>query len=120
MRGPQPWRTNRARVLRSARARAEARIWAKLRNRQLGGYKFVRQAPIGPHYVDFACREQRVVVEIDGATHGDDAQLKADAEREQALAKLGYRVFRATNHDVYTNLDGVLDTLLAFLTEDEV
>jgi len=34
MRGSQPWRTNRSRVLRSQPISAEAKLWAKLRNRQ--------------------------------------------------------------------------------------
>src|SRR5437763_8532270 len=45
MRGAQPWRTNRARVLRSPLTSAEDRMWSALRNRQLNGLKFVRQCP---------------------------------------------------------------------------
>jgi very-short-patch-repair endonuclease len=74
MRGPQPWLTNRSRVLRSQPISAEARLWAHLRNRQLGGYKFVRQMPIGPYFADFVCRECMVVVEVDGGTHSSDAE----------------------------------------------
>src|SRR5205085_4114938 len=48
MRGAQPWRTNRARVLRSPLTPAEDRMWSALRNRRLNGLKFVRQCPIGP------------------------------------------------------------------------
>ena len=69
MRGPQPWRTNRARVLRSHSTSAEDRIWSALRNRRLNGLKFVRQYSIGPYFVDFVCRERMIIVEIDGATH---------------------------------------------------
>ena len=47
MRSQQPWRTHRSRVLRSRPISAEARLWAKLRNRQLGGLKFVRQGTGG-------------------------------------------------------------------------
>ncbi|MCB1509682.1 MAG: DUF559 domain-containing protein, partial [Hyphomicrobiaceae bacterium] len=55
MRGTQPWRTNRARTLRSATTSAEDLLWQRLRNRQLGGLKFVRQFSIGPYFADFAC-----------------------------------------------------------------
>jgi very-short-patch-repair endonuclease len=117
MRGEQPWRTNRSRVLRSQPISAEAKLWHKLRNRQLAGLKFVRQASIDPYFVDFLCREHKVVVEIDGGTHSTHAELAADTNRGQELERMGYRVFRAHNADVFEDIDGVLDTLLAFIEE---
>ena len=115
MRGSQPWRTNRSRVLRSRPISAEAKLWGKLRNRQLGGLKFVRQAPVGPYFVDFLCRECNVVVEVDGGTHGTDEEAASDGKRDRELRGLGYRVFRVSNIDVYESIDGVLDTLVAFV-----
>jgi very-short-patch-repair endonuclease len=115
MRGPQPWLTNRSRVLRSRPISAEAKLWAHLRNRQLGGYKFVRQMPIGPYFADFVCRERMVVVEVDRGTHSTDAELAGDAKRTAALHREGYRVFRVRNDDVYHNLGAALDELLAYL-----
>ena len=79
MRGPQPSRTNRARVLRSHSTSAEDRIWSALRNRRLNGLKFVRQYSIGPYFVDFVCRERMIIVEIDGATHSTEQELLYDA-----------------------------------------
>jgi very-short-patch-repair endonuclease len=55
------------------------------------------------------------VVEVDGGTHSTDAELTHDASRTRHLESLGYRVFRLSNDDVYNNLDGALDTLLAFV-----
>ena len=118
MRRSQPWRTVRSRTLRANETSAEARMWRALRNRQLAGNKFVRQAAVGAYFVDFLCREHRVIVEIDGATHGEDAELRADATRTLELKRLGYRDFRAQNEDVYRNLDGVLSTLLAFVEDN--
>jgi very-short-patch-repair endonuclease len=115
MRGPQPWRTSRSRVLRSRPISAEAKLWEELRARRLGGHKFVRQVPIGPYFADFLCREKRLIVEVDGGTHGTDGEIAGDARREAHLRRLGYRVFRVTNTDVYDKLDGVLDELLALL-----
>ena len=115
MRHAQPWRSARARTLRANATSAEAKLWSKLRNRQLGGLKFVRQAPVGSCFVDFLCRERCVIVEVDGATHGEDVEIAADAERTLELERLGYRVWRAQNNDVFENVNGVLNTLLAFL-----
>jgi very-short-patch-repair endonuclease len=65
--------------------------------------------------VDFLCREQKIVVEVDGATHGTNEELGADAARTEFLESVGFRVFRARNDEVYDNLDGVLESLLAFV-----
>jgi very-short-patch-repair endonuclease len=117
MRGSQPWRTNRARTLRSRPISAEARLWAKLRGRRLGGLKFIRQAPVGPYFVDFLCRERMVVVEVDGGTHGTEHEIACDEHRAAHLHRLGFRIFRVHNVDVYENLERVLDALLAFAAE---
>ena len=120
MRGQQPRTTDRARVLRDGQTSAEDRLWSRLRGRRLGGLQFVRQSPIGPYFADFVCRERKIVVEVDGATHGSGAEIANDAQRAEYLARAGYRVFRAHNDDVYRNLDGVLESLLALADPDAV
>lgn len=115
MRGPQPWKTNRARVLRADNVSAEAKLWRHLRNRRFGGVKFVRRAPVGQYFADFLCREVLLIVEVDGSTHGEPEELAGDARRQQELERLGYRVVRVWNGYVSTNIDGVLEMLLAEL-----
>ena len=114
MRRSQPWKTNRARALRENSTSAEEKLWRALRDRRLDGRKFTRQVAIGPYFADFACRELKVIVEIDGATHGEPAEIADDRVRTAFLSAEGYRVFRVYNDDVFTNLDGVLEALLAF------
>ena len=118
MRGHQPWRTNRVSILRSRQTEAEASLWKRLRNRQLNGFKFARQVPIGNFIADFVCRETKVAVEVDGATHASDAEIARDAERSSALRRLGYRVVRVTNADVRENLNGVLELILSEVERD--
>jgi very-short-patch-repair endonuclease len=96
---------------------AEARLFAKLRNRQLGGFKFVRQMAIGAYFADFACREMKLVIEVDGATHGLDREIAADEARTDALLALGYRVLRVTNDEIAHNLEGVLESILHDIEE---
>ena len=117
MRGEHPWRTNRARVMRSAPTSAEFRLWPYLRNRKLAGLKFTRQGPIGPWFADIVCRSHKVIVEIDGATHSTPQEIAGDEERTRGLEALGYRIYRVGNRDVHDNLDGVVDGLLAFVGE---
>ena len=72
-----------ARTFRKEPTRSEKLLWQELRNRKLEGRKFRRQRPVGPFVVDFYCREERLVIEIDGAVHG--GQSAADQERQELL-----------------------------------
>jgi len=47
------------------------------------------------------------VVELDGESHNGREDF--DKQRSEFLAKLGLKVFRVTNNDVLTNLDGVAE-----------
>ena len=75
----------------------------------------MRQVPIGPYFADFCCREAKLVIEVDGATHSKDAELLRDAARTRFLASEGFRVLRFDNVDVYENIDAVCDTIFATL-----
>jgi len=112
MRGAKIVKTARARNLRLNSTKAEARLWYRLRSRALNGHKFVRQEPIGPYIVDFVCREQRLVIEVDGGQHATD---KRDAVRDQWLADHRYRVMRFWNNEILGNIDGVLEIIAAAL-----
>jgi very-short-patch-repair endonuclease len=52
--------------------KTERRVWSRLCRRQVGGYKFRRQVPVGPYVVDFMCVSDRLAVEVDGAGHEDE------------------------------------------------
>ena len=100
-----------ARLLRKNPTEAERLLWSKLRRRQLGDFKFRRQRPIGPYICDFVCLEARVIVELDGSQHLEEA--KYDARRDAILRSNGYRVLRFWNADVLYRTDSVLDTIFA-------
>jgi very-short-patch-repair endonuclease len=115
MRGLRLHETRRARELRHGQTAAEERLWRRLRGRKLSGFKFVRQEPIGPYFGDFVCREEKLVVEIDGATHGTGVEIERDERRSAFLAKLGFRVIRFGNAEVFDAPDSVVETILAAL-----
>lgn len=115
MRGLRYIETRRARELRRNATSAEKILWARLKNRSLGGFKFVRQEPIGPFIADFACRERKLVIEIDGETHSTDEDLAFDARRTAFLNDQGYAVIRFTNQQIYENADAVAEAILAIL-----
>ena len=65
--------TKSARELRKNLTDAERRLWQKLKRRKIATVKFRRQQPIGPFIVDFVCFERRVIVEVDGGQHAEQA-----------------------------------------------
>jgi adenine-specific DNA-methyltransferase len=87
----------------------ERKLWQHVRNRQLGGHKFRRQASVGGPVADFLCAEKRLIVELDGGQHSEEG----DAQRTAHLERLGYRVIRFWNFEVNDNLDAVLERILA-------
>lgn len=98
--------TEHARQLRKNLTDAEQRLWRCLRYRQLNGRKFRRQQPIGPYIVDFACFENRVVVELDGGQHA--GRSIADEKRTRWLAAHGFRIVRFWNHEVLADIESVV------------
>ena len=105
----------RARSLRKEQTEAEKKLWGYLRGRRLNGYKFVRQEPIGPFIADFLCRERKLVVEVDGATHSEIHEVEYDERRTIYLNTKGFRVLRVQNDDVFRIRDDVLDMILMAL-----
>jgi very-short-patch-repair endonuclease len=104
---------NRARALRRDQTSAEAKLWRVLRNRALNGLKFRRQMPIERYVADFVCFEAKLVVEVDGATHSSEDELARDAVRTAMIERSGFAVLRILNVDIYDNLEGVREAILA-------
>ena len=108
----RPGTTARARELRHGDNLAEGSLWSELKDRRLGGHKFVRQHPIGPYFADFACRERRLVVELDGSQHADAAH---DRRRDAFMREAGWSVIRFWSHEARSQTRSVCETILAAL-----
>ena len=78
----------------------------------MGGLKFRRQFSIGKFIVDFYCAEEKLVIEIDGATHGTNKEIQTDEIRQKFLESQGLLVKRYTNTDIKENLQLVLENIL--------
>ena len=111
-----PKKLARARELRATMSPPEHALWRILRAHRLEGVKFSRQVECGRYYIDFAARQRRLAIELDGESHGGrEAQ---DAGRTAFLEKRGWRVIRFTNPDVMTNAEGVARAILIALGRD--
>ena len=93
-----------AKVLRKNFTDTERLLWKYLRSKQIGGYKFRRQEPVGSYVVDFVCQEKRIVIEVDGGQHS--TERKRDNERDKWLKGQGYKVLRFWNNEVSANIEG--------------
>ena len=103
----------RARALRQTSTGFEKTLWRYLRNSALDGFKFRRQHPVGPYFLDFACAERMLAVELDGAGHFEDAAY--DAARDAWLRANGWRVLRFSNDQLVSGLSLVLETIVSAL-----
>ncbi|MBL8513144.1 MAG: endonuclease domain-containing protein, partial [Betaproteobacteria bacterium] len=88
----------RARELRSNSTDAERHLWQQLRGKQVEGFRFRRQRPIGTYIADFVCLEARLIIELDGGQHAE--QTAYDAARDAFLCSEGFQVIRFWNGDV--------------------
>ncbi len=111
------WRRLRPRVrkMRKGPTPAEAHLWRYLRRRRLNRAKFRRQHAIGRYIVDFVCLPARLIVEVDGAYHGD--RVDYDRQRQAELERLGYRVLRFSNERVLHQTREVLREIAMTLNE---
>ncbi|MBZ9966425.1 endonuclease domain-containing protein [Mesorhizobium sp. BR1-1-2] len=107
-----PEKIARAQALRHGDNQAEATLWNELKAKKLSGYKFVHQMPIGPYFADFACRKQRLIIELDGSQH---AESSYDRRRDEFMRNAGFSVLRFWNLDVLKDTRSVCETIFAAL-----
>ena len=88
-------------------------LWRALKELPMDGTHFRRQAPIGPYVVDVFCPAKRLIIELDGGHHNEDATAERDSKRQAWLEQEGYKVIRFWNSDVTGNLNAVMERIYA-------
>jgi very-short-patch-repair endonuclease len=106
-----------ARGLRNTATGAEKHLWQYLRAEQLGGYKFRRQAAIGPYIVDFVCFPRKIIIELNCPQHLEPAVIQHDAARDAWLMAKGYRILRFPNQELDDNIRALLECITRALEE---
>src|SRR3954471_22187737 len=76
--------------------------------------KFTRQLPIDPYFADFACRQARLIVELDGGQHAESGR---DQSRDRFLEREGWAILRVWNNELDENAEGVFDAILSRAAE---
>ena len=88
---------------------AEAKLWNRIRKRQLAGFKFRRQHIIAGFIVDFYCPTLKLIVEVDGPIHR--YQPSKDAWRTRILQARDLHVVRFSSEAVMDETEKVLLSL---------
>ena len=101
--------SRRARRLRTLMTDAENHLWTQLRRKQIDGFRFRRQVPVGGYILDFACLRAWLVIEVDGSQHGQARER--DHLRTAWLESRGFRVLRFWDNDVLQQTGGVLEAI---------
>jgi very-short-patch-repair endonuclease len=111
---PSQRKTALARKMRKALTGPEYLLWERLKLRLDDGLVFKRQHAFGSYILDFYCFRARLVIEVDGAIHGEDVRAAKDAVRENWLRDQGLEVYRIPAAEVYRDVDGVADGIRLF------
>ncbi|MDP7122040.1 MAG: DUF559 domain-containing protein [Candidatus Marinimicrobia bacterium] len=106
-----------ARTLRKNMTLGEVILWQHIRRRQIKGYQFLRQKPIGKYVVDFFCKELMLAIEVDGESH--EGRQREDEERQEKLKKLGVRFLRFQDSHVKQDLANVLKRIEIWIEENQ-
>jgi very-short-patch-repair endonuclease len=98
-----------ARRLRKELTEPEQLIWALIRNRRLGGFKFRRQHSVGPYVADSYCDEAKLAIELDGGQHNTNENRHRDSRRTRFFSEKGICVIRFWNNEMLQDTECVLE-----------
>jgi very-short-patch-repair endonuclease len=104
-----------AKNLRNNMTQTEQLLWEKLKGKQICGLRFRRQHPIYLFIVDFYCHQIRLVIEVDGEIH--DQQAEYDDGRSAEMEKFGIRVIRFRNSEVENDIENVISKIQSIVKE---
>ena len=108
-----------ARKLRNNPTNAEKVLWFSLKGKQIKGYDFDRQKPIGNFIFDFYCSELNLVIEIDGISHEDEKVKENDELKTAYIKSLGLDILRFTDDEVLGAGNSVIEKIEEYIKEHE-
>src|SRR4051812_39164439 len=95
--------------LRHRMTRGEVYLWKDvLRASKMRGYPFRRQRPVLKYIADFLCKDLKLIIEVDGASHDNPTQAERDIVRQRALETAGFKVIRFSDEEVIDKIEFVI------------
>lgn len=102
--------------LRNDLSPVEVLLWARLKNKQLNGFKFRRQYSVGRYVLDFYCVELRLGIEIDEEDHFIDSdKIRYDKTRDEFMSSQDIKMLHVTGKEINENLEGVMGAIIEHL-----
>ena len=101
-------------MLRKNMTDVEKLLWKHLRQKQLNGFKFRKQSPIGPYVADFVSFDRKLIIELDGGQHA--SQNTYDSKRDKWFQSQRFKTLRFWNNEVLQNLEGIKTVILKSLS----
>ena len=96
-----------AKELRKNMTKEERHLWYDfLRNYPV---KVLRQKIIGDYIVDFYCAAAKIIIELDGSQHYEEATIEKDRIRTEFLEKYGLEILRIPNNEINYNFSNVCE-----------
>lgn len=104
-----------ARDLRNNSTLSEIILWKNIKGKQMLGYDFHRQKPLGNYIVDFFCNELMLAIEIDGSSHYVEGAYEKDVRRQKEIEGYGVRFLRFEDISVKKNIQMVLEVIVNWI-----
>ena len=105
-------------TLRKRSTSAEVALWNILKSRNLDEKKFRRQYSIDNYIVDFCCPSEKLIIELDGAPHGEYHRIKEDENRDKYIESLGFTVIRFENRVVFQEPEFLKNEIRKFIKKE--
>ena len=99
-----------AQILRKDMTKEERHLW----------YDFLKKLPVtvhrqkilGKYIADFYIASVKIVIELDGSQHFEDAHIQKDALRDDYFNQIGCVVLRYSNADITLRFSSVCEDIL--------
>lgn len=109
-----------ARKLRKESTPAEIRLWSELlRGKKMKGYQFLRQRPVLNYIADFMCKKLKLIIEVDGSSHGFESKWYKDQARQKELEEYGFTVLRFSDDEIFNQIRNVSSAIEHWIDEYE-
>ena len=105
--------TSNARKLRKNMTKEERHLWYDCL--KLLPVTVHRQKVIGNYIVDFYIASAKLVIELDGSQHYEEAYHQKDLQRDAYLSSIGCKVLRYSNSDIQLRFHDVCQDILYHL-----
>ena len=107
----------KARQLRANMTHEEVKLWLQLKHFNARSLHFRRQAPVDGYVLDFVEFSRKLIIEVDGSQHNEEAAAKRDTLRDEHFAKAGFKIVRFWNFEINYAMDGVIDKIHSLLLD---